>query len=403
VRPFDGRTILLVVSGGIAAYKSVILVRRLMEAGAGVDVVMTESAGKFVGSATFEGITGRAVHSDLWERPMAHLELGVDADAVVVAPATADLLARMAAGRADDLASTALLAADAPLLAAPAMNSRMWRHPATKQNVEILEDRGVVMVGPEHGPLAEGEVGPGRMAEPGAVLAETGRLLERASRPDSPLAGSTVVVTAGPTRAPMDPVRYLGNRSSGRMGYAVAGEAWRRGARVELVTGPGTVEPPYGPRVRRVERSREMLDALRDLLPGSRALIMVAAVSDFEFAEERERKIKRGERETLEVTLRAGPDLLMETRELRREEDIYTVGFALETEDGVDNARGKLESKDLDLVALNEAGRPDTGFESSTNQLTLLGPAGEEASLPLLPKEEAAEVLLDHVEAGLEG
>ncbi len=403
MRPFDGRRILLVVSGGIAAYKSVILVRRLMEAGAGVDVVMTEGAKKFVGGATFEGITGRAVHSDLWERPMAHLELGLDADAVVVAPATADLLARMAAGRADDLASTALLAADAPLLAAPAMNSRMWRHPATKRNVEILEDRGVVMVGPEHGALAEGEVGPGRMAEPGAVLAETGRLLEGARRPDSPLAGATVVVTAGPTRAPMDPVRYLGNRSSGRMGYAVAAAAWRRGASVELVTGPGTVEPPHGPRVRRVERSREMLEALREVLPDSRALIMVAAVTDFEFAEEMDRKIKRGGRETLEVTLRPGPDLLMETRELRREEGIYTVGFALETEDGVDNAREKLESKALDLVALNEAGRPDTGFETSTNQLTILGPAGREETLALLPKEEAADALLDHVEEGLEG
>lgn len=334
---------------------------------------------------------------------MAHLELGLDADAVVVAPATADLLARMAAGRADDLASTALLAADAPLLAAPAMNSRMWRHPATKRNVEILEDRGVVMVGPEHGALAEGEVGPGRMAEPGAVLAETGRLLEGARRPDSPLAGATVVVTAGPTRAPMDPVRYLGNRSSGRMGYAVAAAAWRRGASVELVTGPGTVEPPHGPRVRRVERSREMLEALREVLPDSRALIMVAAVTDFEFAEEMDRKIKRGGRETLEVTLRPGPDLLMETRELRREEGIYTVGFALETEDGVDNAREKLESKALDLVALNEAGRPDTGFETSTNQLTILGPAGREETLALLPKEEAADALLDHVEEGLEG
>lgn len=403
MRPFDGRRILLVVSGGIAAYKSVILVRRLLQAGAEVDVIMTPSAKEFIGPVTFEGITGRPVHHDLWERPMAHLELGAMADAVVVAPATADLLARMATGRADDLAATALLAADAPILAAPAMNTRMWQNPASRANAETLRDRGVQLVGPAHGELAEGEVGLGRMAEPEVLLAETGRLLERLRSTDSPLEGLKVVVTAGPTRAPMDPVRYLGNRSSGRMGFAVAAAAWRRGADVRLLSGPARADVPHGPRLTRVERSEEMLDALHAELPGSRVLVMAAAVADFEFAEERDRKIKRGEEEALEIHLRPAPDLLAETRELRDREGIFTVGFALETNDPGASARRKLRDKKLDLVALNEAGSPDTGFDAPTNQLTLIAPDGQEERLPLLPKEEAAERLLDRVEAGLQG
>lgn len=402
MRPFDGRRVLLVVSGGIAAYKSVILVRRLVQAGAGVDVVMTAGAQEFVGPATFEGITGEPVHDDLWERPMSHLDLGTAADAIAVAPATADLMARMASGRADDLASTTLLAADAPILAAPAMNTRMWEHPATRENADTLRSRGVTMVGPAHGELAEGEVGTGRMAEPETILAETGRLLERSGEEHSMLDGTKVVVTAGPTRAPMDPVRYLGNRSSGRMGFALAAAAWRRGANVRLVTGPTAVDPPHGPMVVPVERSAEMLDSLRQELPGARLLLMAAAVSDFQFAEVSEDKIKRAGRGELEVTLRQGPDILAETRKLREEEGVYTVGFALETDDPLGNARRKLEEKGVQLVALNEAGNPETGFESLTNRLTLVDPSGEE-ELPLLSKEEAAERLLDRVEAELGG
>lgn len=402
MRPFDGRRVLLVVSGGIAAYKTAILVRRLVQAGARVDVVMTASAQRFVGPATFEGITGEPVHDDLWERPMAHLELGTAADAIVVAPATADLMARMAAGRADDLASTTLLAADAPILVAPAMNSRMWEHPATRESADTLRGRDVAIVGPAHGELAEGEVGTGRMAEPETILAETARLLERTGGESSGLDGAKVVVTAGPTRAPMDPVRYLGNRSSGRMGFSLAASAWRRGADVRLLAGPAALEPPHGPMVVPVERSEEMLESLRQELPGASLLLMAAAVSDFQFAEVSEGKIKREGKGGLEVTLRQGPDLLAETRELREEEGVYTVGFALETDDPLANARRKLEEKGVQLVALNEAGDPETGFESLTNRLTLVDPSGEE-ELPLLSKEESAERLLDRVEGELGG
>lgn len=397
MRPFDGRRILLVVSGGIAAYKTAYLVRRLAGAGASVDLVMTASAQRFIGAACFEGLTGRSVHTDLWEQPMAHLELGQEADAVVVAPATADLLARMAAGRADDLAAATLLAADRPLLLAPAMNTRMWRHPATQANVAQLRERGARLVGPESGELAEGEVGPGRMAEPDALLAEVGRLLE----PDSPLRGRGVVVTAGPTRAPLDPVRFVSNRSSGRMGYALAAAAWRRGAEVVLITGPGSRPMPYGPRVVEVEESDDMLHALRDELPGSSLLLMVAAVSDYVADRVRTQKIKREENTELRLTLRAGPDLLEETRELRRRENVFSVGFALETEDPLANARTKLEEKALQMVALNEVGGPDTGFEAPSNRVTILDQEGEVEELPLLPKEEVAERLLDRVEEQL--
>lgn len=392
---------LLVVTAGIAAYKCGYLVRALLRAGAGVDVVMTPGAENFVGRSTFEGLTGRSLERDLWDRPMAHLDLGREADVVVVAPATADFLARMAHGRADDLASTAVLAAAAPVLVAPAMNTRMWENPATRDNVALLEERGVAVVGPESGELAEGEVGPGRMAEPDRILAETARTAHRASGEDGALEGERVVVTAGPTRSHVDPIRFLTNRSSGRMGYAAASAAWRRGADVALIAGPGGAPTPHGPDLTRVETAGEMLDALERELPGSAALIMSAAVSDFRVTSPETSKIKRSGRERLTLELVPGPDLLAETRELREEEGIFTVGFALETDDAVENARRKLEEKGLQIVALNEAGE-DTGLESATNRITLLEDDGTTEEWPLLPKEEAGDRLIRRVRARLE-
>lgn len=397
MRPFDDRRVLLVVSGGIAAYKSACLTRLLLRAGATVDVVLTRSAERFVGPTTFEGLTGRPVHTDLWERPMAHLDLGRDADVAVVAPATADLLARMAAGRADDLAATALLAFGGPVLTCPAMNVRMWRHPATRRSVARLREDGVGIVGPEHGELAEGEVGPGRMAEPEAILSEVGRELE--SRGGSPLEGRRVVVTAGPTRAPLDPVRFLSNGSSGRMGYALAASSWRRGAETVLITGPGQVEPPHGPRTIRVERSEDMLEALRAELATADLLLMAAAVADFRPESESEEKIGKAEADgSLELTLRPGPDLLAETLDARRDGGVYTLGFALESGDGRARARRKMAEKGMDLVALNAADRPGIGLGALDNQVTLLGGDGDEKELPRLTKTETADRILDRIE-----
>lgn len=397
----DDRRILLVVTAGIAAYKCGYLVREMQRRGADVDVVMTPSADNFVGRATFEGLTGRRLEEDIWDRPMAHLELGRDVDGVVVAPATADFLARMAAGRTDDLASAAVLAADGPILVAPAMNTRMWEHPATRDSVALLEERGVTVVGPDSGELAEGEVGPGRMAEPETIVAEAERMALRAARDGGPLDGEKVVVTAGPTRAAVDPVRFLTNRSSGRMGYSVAAAAWRRGAEVALVTGPGTVAPPHGPSVTEVETADEMLSALEEELSGSRALVMSAAVSDFRVPSPETSKIKRGGRDRLTLELEPGPDLLAETRQDREERGIFTVGFALETDDALENARRKLEQKGLHVLALNEVGE-GTGLESATNRLTLLEDDGTTEEWPLLSKDEAGDRLVRRIEERLE-
>lgn len=399
MRPFEGSRLLLVVSGGIAAYKSAILLRRLSGSGAVVDVLLTSAAQRFVGAATFEALSGRPVHTDLWERPLAHVELGRDSDLVVIAPATANLLARLANGLADDMATSTLLAADCPVLACPAMNQRMWEHPATRENIDRLRARGVHVLGPAHGELAEGEVGHGRMVEPEVVLAHTGRLLERAS----PLTGRKVVVTAGPTRTPLDPVRFLGNRSSGRMGWALAASAWRRGADVVLIAGPTGREPPHGPRFVEVETSDEMLAALVRELEDAAVLLMAAAVSDFLVEGPSPVKVKKEAVGSWQLPLVRGPDLLEGTREQRRRRGILTLGFALETEDGAENALRKLQSKGMDFVALNEAGRMDRGVEAETNQVTLIDATGTAEELPLLSKQETAERLLDRLEEHLGG
>lgn len=389
----DGRRVLLIVTGGIAAYKSAILVRLLRRSGARVDVVMTSAAQKMVGMATFEALSGRPVLTDLWTDPLAHVELGREADLAIVAPATANTLARMAHGLADDMATSTLLAADCPVLVCPAMNLRMWANPATRANVDALASRGVHILGPEEGELAEGEHGPGRMSEPETIFLTAARILA----PPTTITGSKVVVTAGPTLAPLDPVRFIGNRSSGRMGFALASSAWLRGAEVVLIAGPTSVEPPYGPRLVRSETSREMEEALTRELDDASVLIMAAAVSDFLVSEPSEGKIKKGDGGTLDVRLEPGPDLLVATKERREARGVFTLGFALETDDPVDNARKKMRDKGLDLVAVNEAGRADRGAEAETNEVILIDEDGVVDEIPLMSKEGVAERLLDRV------
>ena len=396
MRPFDGRRILLVVSGGIAAYKSVILLRALRAAGAEVEVLMTSAAERFVGQVTFEALSGRPVHTDLWTNPLAHIELGRKSDLAIVAPATADLLSAMAHGRADDLASATLLAAGCPVLACPAMNVRMWENPATCRNVALLTGDGIRLVGPAHGELAEGETGIGRMAEPEEIMVEAGRILET----DSVLTGRKVVITAGPTREAIDPVRFIGNRSSGRMGFELAASAWRRGAEVVCIHGPVSVPLPHGPRTVEVEDAVSMLNALRCEIEGTSVLCMAAAVSDFQVEQPSDEKIKKDELRggSFALELASGPDLLLETAEQRAAAGVFTLGFALETTDGVSNATAKLERKSMNLVALNQAGAQDAGFEVETNRITLIDPSGSVEELPLLSKREVADRLLDRIE-----
>ncbi len=385
---------LLVVSGGIAAYKAAYLCRGLRQAGAQVDVILTPAGEHFVGRVTFEALTGRRVYRDVWEEPLAHVALGRDADIAVVAPATADILASLAHGLAGDMATATLLAADCPLLVCPAMNVRMWDHPATRRNLDTLRADGVHVLGPAHGELAEGEVGHGRMAEPDEILAELGHLLA----PASPWSGRRVVVTAGPTRAPIDAVRFISNHSSGRMGFALAEAAWRRGADVVLIAGPTDVPPPNGPRRLDVETADEMLEALRSELADDSVLLMAAAVGDYRVEAPSTDKIKREQMRELSLDLEAEKDLLSETSALRSERGVFTLGFALETRDAVENGRRKLD-KGLDLIAVNEVG-PETGFGALTNQVTLVSSNGDAEEWPMLTKNEVAERLLDHIEAG---
>lgn len=399
MRPFQGRRILLGVTGGIASYKTAWLARLLARAGADVDVVMTRGAQEFIAPITFEALTGRPVHGDLFApgRALEHIRLAREAHAVVVAPATADFMARAAHGMADDLLTACLLATTAPVLLVPAMNDRMWAHPQTARNVAHLREIGYAVLEPDEGPLAAGEgSGPGRMPEPEAILAWAGRLLEPAS-----LRGRAVVVTAGPTREPVDPVRFLSNRSSGKMGVAVAAAAWRRGADVTLVAGPLEVAPPAGITVIPVETTAEMATAVMGALPSADALVMAAAPADFRAAAPASSKIKKRDG-AASIELCGTVDILAATVGCRRPGAVI-VGFALETDDLERNARAKLEAKQLDLVVANDAREPGAGFAVDTNRVTLIGRDGAGEALPLMSKQDVAEIILDRIEALLRG
>ncbi len=395
MRPFDQRRVLLGVTGGIASYKTVWLARLLTQAGAQVDVVLSRSAREFVGAVTFEAVTGRPVHTELIAAGHAldHIKLARDAQAVVVAPATADFLARAAGGHADDLLAACLLATVAPVLIAPAMNDRMWAHSQVQRNVEHLRSLGYRIVNPDEGALAVGEgSGPGRMPEPETLLAHVGRLLEG----KGPLAGRSVLVTAGPTREPVDPVRFVSNRSSGRMGVAIAAAAWRRGADVTLIAGPLDVPVPTGARVIAVETTEEMARAVAESLPAADALVMAAAPADFRAADPADAKIKKSSRPD-SIALTPTVDILKETRAHRKPGSVI-VGFALETHDLIASARGKLAAKGLDLVVANSATEEGAGFGHETNKVTLLDATGTAEALPLMSKSDVADAILDRVE-----
>lgn len=390
-----GRRVVLGVSGGIASYKACTVARRLTEAGALVDVVLTSGATQFVGPVTFEGLTGRPVLTSLWDRgrALAHVTLGRDAELIVVAPATANLIARAAQGLADDLLTAMLLARTVPVLLAPAMNDRMYAHPATQRNLTTLRQRGWTMIGPAVGDLAEGKSElPGRMSEPEEIVALAERLLRRGQ---SRLADHRVVVTAGPTREALDPVRVITNRSSGRMGYALAEAAFARGADVLLISGPTTLPPPPGVALDRVETTDDLKGAVARALKGADVLIMAAAPADFRPATKSRHKRDRTAGGAA-VALEATPDILESTKRMRRKGAVI-VGFAFETGADLERAKSKLAAKGLDLLVVNRADQPGAGAEVDTNRVTLLSSDGARA-LPLMSKRAVAEQVCDAVE-----
>ena len=395
---WTGRHVVLGVSGGIASYKSCYLVRRLTEAGARVDAVLTAGAAEFVRPATFEALTGRPVLTSLWEpgRALDHIRLAREADLVIVAPATAHLLARMAQGLADDPLTALLLARSGPVLIAPAMNDAMFAAPATARNLSLLRERGVVIVGPATGALAEGPSDlPGRMSEPDTIMHHAMRLLRAAG----PLAGKQVIVTAGPTRESLDPVRIVTNRSSGKMGFRLAQAAWYRGASVHLISGPSAEPIPEGVTLERIETTQEMERAVANALPQADVLIMAAAPADYRPAHPGSAKRPRQDG-AMSVEFEPTGDILVATR-ARRKPGALVVGFALETGDAIAKGRAKLERKALDLIVVNDALEPGAGFEVDTNRVTILGQGGAHWDLPLASKASVAESILDRVEAAL--
>ncbi len=392
---WEGRRVVLGVSGGIAAYKSVTLARELSRAGALVDVVMTRGATEFIGPPTFEAVTRRPVRTSLWARDAAldHVTVGQQSDLIIVAPATASLLARAAAGIADDLLTATLLARTAPVLAAPAMNDQMYASDATARNIQALAASGWNFVGPEIGDLAEGpSERAGRMSEPATIMAHAGRIV----RNGGPLAGRTVVVTAGPTREAIDPVRVITNRSSGKMGYRLAEEAWLRGAEVTLISGAAAQPHPVGVRVVNVDSTSDMFTAVQQHLRDADVLIMAAAPADFRPASSSVEKLQRNAgAPTLELS--ATDDILTATL-ADRPAGLTVVGFALETGDAVAKGTRKLERKKLDMIVINDALEPGAGFDVDTNAVTIVDRNGHTEHVPLRSKARIAAAILDAVE-----
>ena len=401
-----GKRILLIVGGGIAAYKSLDLVRRLRERGMSVRAVLTQAGAEFVTPLSLASLTGQEVHQELFsltaEARMGHIELSRDADLVVIAPATADLLAKAAQGLANDLASTLLLATDKRVLAAPSMNLRMWLHQATRRNVETLRGDGMLFVGPGDGAMACGEFGPGRMSEPLEIVAA----VEAALKGDTtiplpgakprPLAGRRVIVTSGPTHEPIDPVRYIANRSSGKQGHAIAEAAAKAGAEVVLVSGPVTVPDPAGVKTVHVETAREMLQAVEAALPAD-VYVGAAAVADWRVGSEVVEKLKKGPSGPPSLGLVENPDILATVARHAKRPGLV-VGFAAETQKVIDHAQAKLVRKACDLIVANDVS-PATGvMGGDANTVHLVSKAGVE-TWPTLPKPEVAQRLIAHLAA----
>lgn len=387
------KTVVLGITGGIAAYKAADLASKLTQAGARVEVVMTESASRFIAPLTLRNITGRPVVTDMFELAtefsIEHVALADAADVIVIAPATANTIARLAAGIADDMLTCVVLATAAPVIIAPAMHSGMWQNSVTLDNVSRLKSRGFAFVDPAYGRLASGGVGVGRLADTETIIGTIRQVLGQGGD----LAGRRVVVTAGGTREPIDPVRYIGNHSSGKMGYSVAEAARDRGAEVTLVTAPTSLARPAGVEVIPVDTAAEMKRAVAKAVAQADALIMAAAVADYQPKSAARQKIKKeaaGAGLTLELV--RTPDILAEVKG-----SFIRVGFAAESEDVVANARQKLESKHLDLIVANDITRTDSGFGADTNKVTLIGRDGKAESLPLMSKREVADKVLDRV------
>jgi phosphopantothenoylcysteine decarboxylase/phosphopantothenate--cysteine ligase len=391
-----GRRVLLGVCGGIAAYKAAFLARELRSEGADVTAVLTASATRFVGVETFAGLTGNPAYAALWgaDGTVAHVDLAQNADVLVIAPATANALAKLAHGLADDLLSATALEFRGPIVVAPAMHAGMWTSPATQANVAALAARGVLFTGPVEGALAHGDEGIGRLAEPEDIVETVRAAAEELPGVEGPLAGRRVLVTAGPTYEPIDPVRFVGNRSSGKMGIAIASEALARGATVTLVLGPGTVAPPAGVDVIRVDTADAMREAVLARADAD-AIVMAAAVADFRPKVAADRKLKK-EHGVPELVFEPTPDILRELAAGRRSGQVL-VGFAAETDDVVAAGRDKLARKGLDLLVANAVGRPATGFGADTNDAAIVAASGEDTPLRTWTKAELAAALWDRV------
>ena len=388
----DGRELILGVTGSIAAYKAAILLRELTRHGARVTVCLSEHAREFVGALTFRTLSGRPVLTDLFdpqsEDAVEHVALAERAHAVVVAPATANLLAKAAHGLADDFLSTLLLAARCPVIMAPAMDGGMWDHAAVRANVASLRGRGVTVMEPDAGPLASGLVGKGRMPEPERILTTVVEILA----PVRDLAGEHVLVTAGPTREPIDPVRYISNRSSGKMGYRLAAAARRRGAEVTLVSGPTAIAPPAGVTFVPVETAEEMREAVLEHLPRASIVVKAAAVADYRVKAPAVTKMSGKHDVTLDLA--PNPDILHEVA--KRSTGAFVVGFAAETHDVAARAKAKLERKGIDLLVANDVSKAGIGFDADDNEVLLIDRWGGERALPKMSKAAVADAILSH-------
>ena len=394
-----GRHVLLGVSGGIAAYKAASVARGLVKAGATVQVIMTAGGAEFVGPATFAGLTGRPAYTNVFSDVdrILHVRLAREADVAVFAPATANLIAKLAHGIADDMVTSAFTCLTCPVVIAPAMHTEMWQHAATQDNVETLRRRGNVIVGPDEGPLAGGDVGPGRLVDEEVILEAIAEALTPAS---AALAGRRVVVSAGGTREPIDPVRFIGNRSSGKMGHAIAAEAARRGADVTLVSAATALPDPAGVKLVHVETALQMRDAVVDAASTADAVIKAAAVADFRPADFSVHKIKK-EDARLSIALERNPDILAELGAARAASGgsrPVLIGFAAETDLEERHGRAKLARKGLDRIVINRVDAADAGFNVDTNRALILGPDGLRVDVPLMTKAQLAGVICDQLE-----
>ncbi len=413
ITALDGKRIVLGVTGSIAVYKAVDLASKLTQAGATVDVIMTDAAREFVTPLTFQAVTGRAVYTDMWAAPagqglpthIAHVGLGEAADAIMIAPATADTLARLAQGRSDDLLSVTCLSARCPLVVAPAMDGGMYEHPATQANLEVLQSRGAYLIEPETGRFASGLTGRGRLPETPQLIGHLRLALGR----DGELAGKHFLISAGATREALDPVRYVTNHSSGRQGHSIAQAALDRGARVTLVTMARDLATPVGAERVDVASARELLDAVTSRITASSpdALVMAAAVADYRPATAADQKIKKSDDPDAGMTidLARNPDILMTVKALREEvgRPRVVVGFAAETNDLIKSAASKLERKGMDLIVANDVSAPDAGFRAETNRVILLDREGQQTEIDLTSKARIGEIVIDRVAALLDG